>query len=200
MVSQAGMSPSSSPAPMEHPRRCKAKNRRGERCGRYASPGFQVCVNHGGHSLVGEANPAFKHGRYSRLKPRGLKERFERLQQDPELMSLRSDITLVDARIEELLDQLTPGPEPWTSPVWREIFGLLGERRLLVAQEAATVLKMRGMVPVEEVGVFVHQIVEATRAAIPDSANWRRLVAEIYRLMDRPVPAELEAPPEEDHA
>jgi uncharacterized protein YjcR len=30
--------------------RCKAKNRQGEQCGRWATIGYQVCKNHGSHS------------------------------------------------------------------------------------------------------------------------------------------------------
>ncbi len=37
-------------APDGDPRRCTAHNRRGERCGRWASPGKSVCQNHGARS------------------------------------------------------------------------------------------------------------------------------------------------------
>jgi hypothetical protein len=149
---------------------------------------------HGGRSLVGSANPAYKTGRYSRLQPKGLRERFEALQEDPELLSLRSDITLVDSRIGELLDQLDPGPEPWASPVWATVVGLLGERRMLVAQEASTTLKLGGVVPVEEVEVFVSLLLSAVGDTFPDGSDRRRLISTIYRLADRPEPEGLALP------
>jgi hypothetical protein len=59
--------------PVPDEKRCQARNRRGERCGRHATPGYAVCLNHGSRS-TGPKTPegrerirqrSTKHGRYS---------------------------------------------------------------------------------------------------------------------------------------
>ena len=64
------------------------------------------CYMHGGATPTGPALPQFKHGRYSKALPKGLAERFEASMADPQLLELRSELSLVDARIEELLGRV----------------------------------------------------------------------------------------------
>ena len=61
------------------------------------------CRQHGGDTPSGPASPHFVHGRYSKALPVRLWERFEASQRDPDLLNLRAELSLVDARIEELL-------------------------------------------------------------------------------------------------
>lgn len=85
----------------------------GLRCGRRVPEGR--CHYHGGKSLKGPENPNFKTGRHSKYLPKGLKERYEALLQDPELSTLRDEIALVDVRIGSALqdaDELHT-PELW---------------------------------------------------------------------------------------
>ena len=64
------------------------------------------CYRHGGPTPTGPALPQFKHGRYSKALPAGLVARFEASMADPQLLELRSELSLVDARIEELLGRV----------------------------------------------------------------------------------------------
>ena len=64
------------------------------------------CYRHGGKSLVGVASATFKHGRYSKVLPFGLAERFAASMKDPDLLELRAELALVDSRMEALLAQM----------------------------------------------------------------------------------------------
>jgi len=92
---------------------CTAKSKRsGQRCKKDAVVGFGVCHIHGGKSLVGTANPAFKHGRYSRCLPDRLSERYHLALADGDLTSLDDEIALTDSRLQDELMRLrTEGPQ-----------------------------------------------------------------------------------------
>ncbi len=69
------------------------------------------CKLHGGASLVGPANPHFRHGGESRFVglPDKIRERAEQLFEDPNLISLRDRIAVNDARERELWETLDNG-------------------------------------------------------------------------------------------
>jgi hypothetical protein len=84
-----------------HGTRCTATNRRGERCGRFASPGRPTCVNHGGKSPVGAANPAYTHGRYSKL-PAAIHADYLAAKADPNFLSVADELHVLRALASEL--------------------------------------------------------------------------------------------------
>ncbi len=83
--------------------------------GPWAGPGYCKqrvdgrCKHHGGNAAKGLAHPNHKHGRYSKVLPSDLRERFEAALEDEEYMSLRDEIGLTQARMSELLEQLGEG-------------------------------------------------------------------------------------------
>lgn len=88
---------------------CGAKTKNGP-CRNYPmTNGSGRCRLHGGKSLRGLASPTFKTGRYSKFLPARLQERFVASQEDAELLSLRSEISMLDARIEDLLSRVDTG-------------------------------------------------------------------------------------------
>ncbi len=87
---------------------CGARNRQGEPC-RVAPMPNGRCYRHGGPTPSGIASPNLKHGRYSRHLPERLLGRYEEALSDPELLSLRDDIALVQARIDQKLADLDTG-------------------------------------------------------------------------------------------
>src|SRR4051794_509990 len=91
---------------------CGAKTRSGGRCRAIPIQPSGRCRLHGGASLRGLAAPAWKSGRHSAYLPTDLRARYLRARGDPELLSLKDDLSLVDARIGELLGRLTPEPRP----------------------------------------------------------------------------------------
>lgn len=95
---------------------CKAKSKQsGQQCKRHAAPGRDVCAIHGGKTPRGLASPHFKTGRWSKDLPPRLAARFAESESDPELMSLRQDIRLIDTLIASKLDKLDTGEsaESW---------------------------------------------------------------------------------------
>lgn len=67
------------------------------------------CKLHGGASLVGIASPTLKTGRYSKHLPARLMGRYEEAVSDSELLALREDIALLDARLADLLSRVDSG-------------------------------------------------------------------------------------------
>ena len=81
---------------------CGAKNRSGGKC-KKAGMANGRCKFHGGASLSGPAHPNFRSGRHSKFLPRGLRQRYEEGAADPELVSVRAELSLLDLRVTELL-------------------------------------------------------------------------------------------------
>ena len=109
---------------------CKAKSKStGERCRRYAVKGYEVCQVHGGATPRGIANPNTKHGRYSKDLPTRLAGKYKEAQADPDLLNLRSEISLVDARTAELIQQVDTGE---SGRIWHAVRDTYKELNLAI--------------------------------------------------------------------
>ncbi len=85
--------------------RCTADSKStGERCKQQAVPGKRVCRYHGGRSKGGVEAPNYKHGRNSKYKALG--ERIDHALSNPDILSLRPEIALLDVRLSELVENL----------------------------------------------------------------------------------------------
>lgn len=92
------------------PVRCNAKAKStGKRCRQYAVPGSTKCHYHGGKSPKGIASPNFRTGRHSKFLPERMLQSYMDAQQDTELISLRAELSVVDARISDLLSRVDTG-------------------------------------------------------------------------------------------
>jgi len=67
------------------------------------------CSVHGGKSLAGVNHPKYKTGRHSKYLPDRLQARYEEARNDPELLAVRSEVALLDARLSELLERVDTG-------------------------------------------------------------------------------------------
>jgi len=63
------------------------------------------CRAHGGATPSGIACVNTRHGRYSKSLPVRLQARFEEAATDPDLLNMREDIALLDARLSDVLEQ-----------------------------------------------------------------------------------------------
>lgn len=98
---------------------CRAKSKQsGVQCRRMATPGCEVCNIHGGKSLVGIASPHFRTGRRSRNLPTRMMPDYEQAYQDSELLQLRHEIAITDARREDLLARVDSGE---AGELWRSL-------------------------------------------------------------------------------
>ena len=68
-----------------------------------------MCYMHGGKTPKGIASPQFKNGRYSKYLPQGLLEKYHESVADPELLNMRHEIAICDARLSELLKRSDTG-------------------------------------------------------------------------------------------
>lgn len=119
--------------------KCKAKTKRGHPCKFNALPGKEVCRYHGGLTPGGSASPHFKHGRYSKYLPAELMGKFNEARRDPDLLSLRDEISLNDVLILSLVEKLPSGGarQSWTDlqSAWKEL--IAAQRRLSNARDDA---------------------------------------------------------------
>lgn len=82
----------------------------GRPCGAYAVTGRTVCYVHGGASLpAGESHPRFKHGRYSKVTPRGLLSTYHAGLSDPNILEMNDELALLGARTSQLLTRAETG-------------------------------------------------------------------------------------------
>jgi hypothetical protein len=72
---------------------------------------------HGGHALSGPANPNYKDGRYSKVMPKRLMDTYLRAANDGDLLVLRDEVAVVDARLADLLGRLDSGE---SGAAWRK--------------------------------------------------------------------------------
>lgn len=88
---------------------CHAKSKRsGVQCKKPAIK-YGVCRLHGGASLSGKDLPSYKHGRYSKHIPTRMAATYEKGVHDRELLNMREDVALIDARVTDLLSRVDTG-------------------------------------------------------------------------------------------
>jgi hypothetical protein len=99
---------------------CTARSKRsGAQCLRTASPGFSVCSMHGS-----KGGGPIKHGRYSKYAPVRMLGQIEESLANPELVSLRDTLAVMDAFIVQRLPDLG-GEEP--AKLWGYVATSIGE-------------------------------------------------------------------------
>lgn len=92
--------------------RCGAKTSSsddGHPCRKRPVDGRERCATHGGTQTRGPAHHKFVDGRYSRHMPTRLARRVQDVLGDPDLLSLRDNLALLDVRLGELSERIDPG-------------------------------------------------------------------------------------------
>lgn len=99
--------------------RCTAKAKQTqEQCKSPAMIGKTTCQYHGGKSLSGITSPTYKTGRYSKNLPTRLAARYQQAIDDPELITLRDEVALLDSRISEVILKIDTGE---AGAIWKEL-------------------------------------------------------------------------------
>ena len=110
--------------------RCKSKSKTtGNQCLQPVISGREVCYFHGGNTPNGFDLPQTKHGRYSKHLPTRLAGKYLEAQADPNLLNLRSEIALVDARTAELIQQVDTGE---SGRIWHAVRDTYKELNLAI--------------------------------------------------------------------
>jgi hypothetical protein len=127
--------------------RCGArKKQNGGTCENWAVRGRNRCRMHGGKTLVGAACPHFRSGRYSAYLPPRLRARYEQAADDPELLSLRSEVALVDARLTDLLSRVHTGESGQLWAELRRAYRAFAKARLAGDDEAAALATVERLI------------------------------------------------------
>ena len=109
--------------------RCKLIKENGERCKNGVRPGNNVCHHHGAGYSANPGGRTVQSGRYSKFLPTRLVNDYEELLNDPDFLSMRSELALIDARISEQLLRLEniDGARAWEQV---KMAARIGERML----------------------------------------------------------------------
>jgi hypothetical protein len=99
------------------PTHCGARTRAGTPCERAPMPNGR-CHKHGGKTPRGVASTQFVNGRRSKDIPSRLTERYQEALVDDELLALRDDVALIDARLGDVLGRVDSGE---SGRIWAEL-------------------------------------------------------------------------------
>ena len=167
-------------------KKCGAKNRSGNPCGKWPSKNRSRCALHGGKSLVGVSSPAYKNGRYSNSLPRGLREKYEATLNDPNLLTLEAEIRLLDVQLAEWTGLLQDGGE--NTEAWARVIVAIEARRKLLESEMKRVHADSQSMPGEQLLVLIDFLCDTMRQAVfnhTDSATGRKILAELLEGIGR---------------
>jgi len=78
------------------------------------------CNQHGGKTPMGRASSNFKHGRYSKYMPAGMRERYFESINEPSVLELIDEIGIIDSRIADRLTALEEKTDV-SSSTWRTV-------------------------------------------------------------------------------
>jgi hypothetical protein len=150
-------------------KQCGAKCR-GEREGQLcAQPAMENgrCRIHGGKSLKGMGHPNFKHGNVSKYLPQRLVPNFEEALEDPEIVSTRKELAVVDAMLLDMYSRMDTGE---CGAAWRDL--------TTVHQEIMYHVQRQN-------GPAISKNLKTMQAVIERGSNEIMFIEEIGRLMDR---------------
>jgi hypothetical protein len=98
---------------------CTAKSKRSQQqCRHYALRGYTVCHLHGGKTPRGFHLPQTRTGKYSKVLPLRLSARYHEALTNQDLLSLREDIAVTEARLTDLLSRVDSGE---SGQVWQAL-------------------------------------------------------------------------------
>lgn len=153
---------------------CTAKSKRsGQQCKKSAVDGFAVCEIHGGKTPKGAASPQFKDGRYSKHLPNDLRALYEEAKNDPDLLSVRQDIQLIDTLLAANIKKLDSDE---SGAAWEAIRKSIDHLDEAFANEnyGKCLILMRAMRDVVDARILHY----ATEAEIRSKLNQRRQLVE----------------------
>jgi hypothetical protein len=89
---------------------CTARSKRTkERCRHAAMHNKRVCYHHGGMTPTGYGLPQTKHGRYSKVLPVRLAQKYEEALANKDLLSVRDDVAVCESRLADLFRRVDSG-------------------------------------------------------------------------------------------
>jgi hypothetical protein len=166
---------------------CGARRRDGGECTQVAMANGR-CKMHGGKTPTGPALPQFKTGRYSKVLPAALLDRYQQALADPELLALTDEIALLDARLGAVVTR------PASTEAWAEIVSLVEQRRRLVESERKRLVDLQQTMTAGEAVVLAMQLLDVVRRNVTDRTALAAIGREFESLLHRPDRPRLTAP------
>lgn len=147
--------------------RCNGHNRDGSLCRRSAVNTSTKCRAHGGATPRGIASPHFKDGSRSKYLPMRLRESYHEALTDPELLNLRGDIALLDARLNDVLGRVDTGES--------------GQRWLELREQKVALIAARRANNTNAVNAALNELFTLIDTGAPDIESWQ----EIQQLLEQ---------------
>lgn len=114
-------------------RQCiRTSKRTKERCKARAMDGMDVCYHHGGKTPKGIASVHFKTGERSKYLPPDMLKAYEEMANNPDLLSVRADVALIDAMIAAKLPLLESGE---SAQHWEQVAKFIRQARIAYKTE-----------------------------------------------------------------
>jgi hypothetical protein len=160
--------------------KCGAKKRNGQPCTQYPVTGKKRCRMHGGTSLRGIAHPAYRHGRFSKVLPEGLRQRYESSEFGQTLLSHEDDIRLLDVQLGEWAAALRDDND--NTEAWGTILVAAEARRKLAESEIKRLVSTGQMMSRDDLLLIIHRIVDIIKSALDlylDKETARKVAVEI---------------------
>ena len=163
--------------------RCGAKRRNGTPCQQFPLKGKRRCRLHGGKTPSGADLPQYKHGRYCRVLPSNILAKYEAANEDPDLLTHRDEIKLMDAHLGERLESLKTGSGADISDsarhIWKRFLAAKGKEKTKVLAEMHRLLTGEGTdaswEEVREVVLLRKTLLEAETKRLKDIDGVMRL-------------------------
>ena len=166
--------------------RCTAHSRRtGEPCRQPAMHGRAVCRLHGGKTPRGIASPHWRGRGYSKDMPTRLADRYRIAMEDPGLLSVRSEVALLDARLGELAATLPDEPAELDSAAWHDLLALIEQRRKLVDTERRREEVLQLSMTATQALTFVSTLMTAVVECVADQRERQALALRFEHLLSR---------------
>lgn len=144
------------------------------------------CRMHGGKTPRGIGSVHWRGRGYSKDLPTRLFDRMQRALEDPELLSSRSEVALLDARLGELAATLPDEPADLDSATWQNLLGLIEQRRRLVETERRREEVLQLNMTAQQALAFVHALMAAVVECVTDRHERQALAQRFEHLLSRP--------------
>jgi hypothetical protein len=106
--------------------------------------------------------------------------------EDPELLSVRSEVALLDARLGELAATLPDEPAELDSSTWHDLLALIEQRRKLVDTERRREEVLQSNMTSNQAIAFVSCLMQAVVECVADRRERQQLAQRVEHLLSRP--------------
>jgi hypothetical protein len=160
--------------------RCQfVKNATNEQCKKSCVTGRPRCRNHGGHA----GRPPI-HGRNATypVVPPDLFKNFERAKSDPDLLSLRNEVALLNSQLWTYVEDISNKRSKFSDAEIKRVIWYIGKQKDLVTAEHKRLVDMEQMVSSERLLLLITSLVDIIYKNVSDG-HTRKVISEQIRLL-----------------